>query len=84
MRFEYTIDAYTQGPVGITGAIQVVVKANTESDAIEEAKKIVHRDVYTVVRIRQLNADIEKIMTAQTIEPITLPDPRLTKKVKKG
>lgn len=83
-RFEYTIDAFTQGPIGITGAIQVVVEADTEAGAIEKAKTIVHRDSYTVVRIRQLSEAIEKLMTTQTIEPVTLTAPNQTRKIKKG
>lgn len=83
-RFEYTIDAYSKDNWGnVSGPIQVVVEANTDDEAIENAKGIVQRETYTVVRIRQLSDAIEKHYDDDD-ELTTLPAPRETRKFRKG
>ena len=53
--FKYTIQAYNQTPnVGPVNEINVMVTADTESQAIQVAKTIVQRSNYSVLQVEDL------------------------------
>lgn len=101
--FEYTIDCYDQETPGFgppVHVIQVVVAANTDDEAIEKAKKIRPRQSQSIVKIKELNGNLQKTMTTTTFNgppnktqtfngPPKLPKPNSSpllngKKTKKG
>lgn len=59
--YEYTIQAFNSDQsVGKINEITVVVQANTEAEAIERARKIVERQDYNIVSIKELDRKIKK------------------------
>lgn len=52
---EYTIEAATNSDLGRLNRVDVTVTANNEAEAIEKARQVVQRDVYTVKAIRVLS-----------------------------
>lgn len=52
---EYTLQAWSDTPVGRVNKIDVTVTAADETEAIEKARQVVHRDSYAVIAIRVLS-----------------------------
>lgn len=61
--FKYTIKAYSEfGTIGGINAIQVVVQAPNEEEAIKRAATIVKRDNYAVIAIEDIRGtELKKI-----------------------
>lgn len=58
--YEYTIQAYDQTDLGKVNAIELVVCANTDEDAIEKAQKLKARQQYSIVRVKELSNKLKK------------------------
>lgn len=52
---EYTLQAWSDSPIGRVNKIDVTVTASSETEAREKARKVVHRDSYSVVAIKVLS-----------------------------
>lgn len=54
-QFKYKVQAYNATPVGVTAQIVIVVRANSESEAIAKARKVAERSDYAVVAIEVID-----------------------------